>query len=160
SDVNSLNERAKKALAIALLATHGPKREDWMKWWLGLVATSTNLDPNLGDRDRQVDASMAGTGRRAILPGFPAGTKLWTFFGMQDIESLRTGDQLLIQDTKTGALSFRPVLAIHHAAKQPIKAIAVGNAKFEATHLERFWLAGKGWVTAGELKVGDLTRSM
>ena len=28
------------------------------------------------------------------------------------------------------------------------------------THLERFWLAGKGWVMAGDLKPGDLVRSM
>src|SRR5262249_47360591 len=61
---------------------------------------------------------------------------------------------------ESGALSYRPVLAIHHAAKQPIKAIAVGNVKIGATHLERFWLAGKGWVMAGDLKASDLTRSM
>jgi hypothetical protein len=160
SDVNSVNERAKEALATALLATHGPKREDWMKWWAGLIATSTILDPNPRDRDRQVDASTAAVGKRAMLPGFAAGTKLWTLSGVQVIESLRTGDQVLTQDTETGALSYRPVLAIHHAAKQPIKAIALGNEKIEATHLERFWLAGKGWVLAGDLKAGDLTRSM
>ena len=47
------------------------------------------------------------------------------------------------------------MLAIHHAASQPIKTITFGKTSIDATHLERFWLAGKGWVMAGDLKPGD-----
>ena len=51
------------------------------------------------------------------------------------------------------------MLAIHHAASQPIKTITFGEMSIDATHLERFWLAGKGWVMAGDLKPGDVIRS-
>jgi hypothetical protein len=95
-----------------------------------------------------------------MLPGFTAGTVLWTLSGVHDIESIRTGDQVLTQDTDSGALTYRAVLAIHHTTNQPIKAIALADATIEATHLERFWLAGTGWVMAGDLKPGDLARSM
>jgi hypothetical protein len=96
-----------------------------------------------------------------MLPGFAAGTQVWALSGPHAIESLRTGDRVLTQDVDTGALTIRPVLAIRRVARQqPIKTIAVGNDSITATGLERLWLAGKGWVMAGDLKPGDLIRAI
>ena len=81
--------------------------------------------------------------------------------GLGPVESLRTGDQVLTQDPDSGDLSYRPVLAIRHGMRQPIKTLAIGDsAAIEATAMERFWVAGKGWVLLGDLKPGDATRSL
>ena len=161
SDVNGVNDRATAALAASLLETRGTKREDWVKWLSGLVETSTNLDPRPRESDRQGAVSASNFAKRAMLPGFVAGTLVWALSGSQAIESLRSGDRVLTQDTDTGALTFRPVLAIRQVLReQPIKTIAVGDDSIAATALERVWVAGKGWVKAGDLKPGDLIRSM
>ncbi len=52
------------------------------------------------------------------------------------------------------------MLAVSYVARQPIKTIRLGKVSIDTTHLERFWLAGRGWVMAGDLKPGDLARSM
>jgi hypothetical protein len=160
SDVNGVNDRATEALVTALLETHGPKREDWVKWWSGLNETSTNLGPHPREPDRQGEASTNSLLKRAMIPGFAAGTLVWTLSGLREIESLRTGDQVLTQNSNTGALTHQAVLAIRLGARQPHKRIGFGKVSIDATTLERFWLAGKGWMLAADLKPGDLARSM
>jgi hypothetical protein len=160
SDVNGVNDRATEALVTALLHDYGPKRKDWTKWLSELVETSTNVAPRPPDPARAEEKSAHVNTKRAMLPGFAAGTSVWTISGPSEIESLRTGDRALTQDTDTGALAYKPVLAIHYTVDQPIKKIALGNVSIATTHLERFWLAGKGWVMAGDLKPGDLVRTM
>ena len=51
---------------------------------------------------------------------------MWTLSGLGPVESLRTGDQVLTQDPDSGDLSYRPVLAIRHGMRQPIKTLAIG----------------------------------
>ena len=82
SDVNGVNDRATEALVTALLETHGPKRKDWVKWWSGLDETSTSVDPppNRFVRPKYRRARLA---KRALLPGFAAGTPVWTLSGLQ-----------------------------------------------------------------------------
>ncbi len=45
---------------------------------------------------------------------FGAGTMVRTLTGSQPIESLKLGDQVLTQSVKTGALAYKPILAVHH----------------------------------------------
>ena len=45
---------------------------------------------------------------------FAAGTPVHTIDGPRAIDQLQVGDRVLSQDTTTGALSFQPVVAIHH----------------------------------------------
>jgi Pretoxin HINT domain len=159
TDVNSVNDRATQALATALLETHGPKRKDWVKWLAGLGETRTSATPRPPDPDRKPENSISIDRKRALLPGFGAGTPVWTLSGQKPIESLRTGDQVLTQHAETGALAYKPVIAASYVARQPIKKISLGKVSIDTTHLERFWLAGHGWVMAGDLKAGDAIRS-
>jgi hypothetical protein len=160
-DVNDVNDRATEALAAALLETHGPKRKDWVKWWSELLESSTYSAPRPREQDKDKDPAQKAVNKRAMLPGFREGTSVWTLSGLGPVESLRTGDQVLTQDPDSGDLSYRPVLAIRHGMRQPIKTLAIGDsAAIEATAMERFWVAGKGWVLLGDLKPGDVTRSV
>ena len=70
-----------------------------------------------------------------VMSCFAAGTPIRTLEGPRPIESLRTGDQVLSQDVATGALAFRPVLAVHHNA--PDKTCAS-----RSTAATRSWPAG------------------
>jgi hypothetical protein len=160
ADVNGVNDRATEALQAALLETHGPKRKDWVKWWSELIETSTNPFPRPREPDKKDDPAPKALGTRAMLPGFRAGTPVWTLAGLHPVEALRTGDQVLAHDSETGKWSYQPIFAIHHSKRQPITKLTFGSASIETTALERFWVAGKGWVMAGDLKPGDATRSL
>ena len=53
----------------ALLETHGPKREDWIKWWSGLDETSTNARPAPATRfaSQDIDKHRRQTGLASRL---------------------------------------------------------------------------------------------
>ncbi len=92
---------------------------------------------------------------------FVAGTPVRTPEGHRPIESLAAGDRVLSQDVATGALSFQPVLVVHH--NPPGKTIRVELDDGEvivASVYHRFWRAGRGWAMARELKPGDTLRTL
>ncbi len=160
ADVNGVNDRATQALLAALLETHGPKRKDWIKWWTDLNEISTNTFTRPREPAKKDDPAPKAAGNRAMLPGFKAGTPVWTLAGVQPVETLRTGDQVLAHDSDTGKWSYQTVLAVRQGIRQPIKKIKFSDASIETTGVERFWVAGTGWVLAGELKPGDATRAL
>jgi hypothetical protein len=132
-------------------------REDWRVWWgdeLGYPYT-----PGAPRRRRTVE-QVASTviywsGRHSC---FAAGTPVRTLLGMRPIESIQVGDQVLAQDVTTGALSFEPVVALHHNPPKPTLRIDLGDEAIVATPIHRFWKAGQGWAMARDLKPGDTIR--
>ena len=159
-DVNQVNERATAALESAVRPKPGPQRQAWVTWWNDLVGTATAATPPPQDLDRERESSQTAAEKRAMLPSFGAGTPVWTLSGVRPVEAIRAGDQVLTQDTSTGALAFMPVVTIHHPALQPVKTITVAGAPMVVTDLERFWVAGKGWVMVLDLKPGDPIRAL
>jgi hypothetical protein len=105
---------------------------------------------------------------------FAAGTPVHALSGLKPIETLRTGDQVLTQDTTTGALSFQPILAVFHNPPNQTVRVRVGDLRVTgsqeeieneddeepvvATGIHRFWKSGGGWVMARDLKPGDTLR--
>lgn len=89
---------------------------------------------------------------------FSKGTTVRTALGLEPIDALHVGDQVLAADPATGALSFQPVLAALHNPPSPTLRIQVGTEQVVSTPIHRFWLAGRGWVLARDLKVGDSVR--
>ncbi len=89
---------------------------------------------------------------------FGAGTPVRTLSGPRPIEELRVGDQVLAQDIKTGQLYFEPILAVYHNKPAATLRIRFEGGAIVATGIHRFWKAGKGWIMARELKVGDRVR--
>ncbi len=157
-DVNGKNDRATEALRAALLETHGPKRKDWIKWWTELIETSTTPVPRPREPDKKAAPAPKMVSKRAMLPGFRAGTPVWTLRGIQPLESLRTGDLVLANNSETGGWSYKPVLAIRHGMRQPIKKLTIGGKPVETTAMERLWVAGKGWAMVEDLKPGESIR--
>jgi hypothetical protein len=91
---------------------------------------------------------------------FGAGTPVHTLSGVQAIETLKEGDRVLTQDTKTGALGFKPILVVHRNPPSPTYRIALGDETVVSSHFHRFWKAGQGWVMARDLKPGDTVRTL
>jgi hypothetical protein len=91
---------------------------------------------------------------------FGAGTPVRTIGGPRPIEDLEVGDIVLTQDTRTGALSFEPVLAVFHNPPAATLRIDLGGDTVVATAIHRFWRAGQGWVMARELRPGDAIRTL
>jgi hypothetical protein len=92
---------------------------------------------------------------------FAAGTPVHTKLGLRAIESIRVGDQVLSQDPATGSLSFQPVVAVFRNPPTATLKIAFENhTDVITTPIHRFWLAGKGWTMARDLKPGQPVRSL
>jgi hypothetical protein len=133
-------------------------REAWRAWWAD--EQGYPYSPGAPPRKRTVNQVR-------IVPIFPhghscfaAGTPVRTLLGIRPIESIQVGDQVLAQDVTTGALSFEPVVALHHNPPKPTLRIDLGDEAFVATPIHRFWKVGQGWAMARELKPGDTIRRL
>ena len=91
---------------------------------------------------------------------FGAGTMVRALAGLQPIESLKVGDQVLTQNCKTGALAYKPILVVHHNPPSTTYRIKLGHETIVSSYFHRFWKAGSGWVMARDLKVGDSIRTL
>ena len=91
---------------------------------------------------------------------FGAGTLVRTLTGSQPIESLAIGDRVLAQDVATGRMSYEPVLFVHRNPPSPTFRVDLGGEPVVASAFHRFWLAGKGWKMARDLKPGDAIRTV
>ncbi|HEV3167804.1 MAG TPA: Hint domain-containing protein, partial [Isosphaeraceae bacterium] len=150
-------------------------REDWMKWWTdergyGYDPPPPRPKPTMTEtiqpsyRPQQVEGfvydQVAGYTPRPRTSCFSAGTLVRTKTGLQPIESLQVGDQVLTQDTATGALTYEPIITVFHNRPKPLLRIDLGSESILATGIHRFWQAGKGWTMARELKPGDMLRTL
>jgi hypothetical protein len=91
---------------------------------------------------------------------FGAGTLVRTLAGLEPIESLKLGDQVLTQSCKTGALSYKTVLVVHNNPPSQTYQIKLGEEAIVSSYFHRFWKAGSGWVMARDLKAGDSIRTI
>jgi hypothetical protein len=97
-------------------------------------------------------------GKHWDLPGqiacFARGTPVWSQAGLQAIEEILVGDHVLSQDPLTGELSYRVVLEAT-LGHQPMLAIDTDSDRIVATLGHVFWVSGRGWRMARQLKPGD-----
>jgi|SRR5579864_1497660 len=133
-------------------------REAWREWWAD--EQGYPYSPGAPRRKRRVDQVEFTVIFYTAHSCFAAGTPVRTLLGPRPIESIQVGDQVLAQDVTTGALSFEPVVALHHNSPKPTLRIDVGDEAFVATPIHRFWKVGQGWAMARELKPGDTIRRL
>jgi hypothetical protein len=91
---------------------------------------------------------------------FAAGTLVRTLSGPRPIEDVQVGDRLLTRDTESGALSYQPVLVVHHNPPSKTLRITLENEAIVSSVFHRFWRAGKGWAMARDLQPGDVLRTL
>ena len=157
--IRELNDRVLPLARASTGQDFGSDSETWMKWWtneLGYAYQSqpSTMKPTYTD---VIDYQYQPPVHSAC---FAAGTPVHTMSGPQAIETLQVGDRVLSQNTTTGALSFQPVVAIHHNQPTAILKLYLGGETIVATGIHRFWKAGRGWTMARELKPGDIVRTV
>jgi hypothetical protein len=70
------------------------------------------------------------------------------------------GDLVLSQDTVTGALSYQPIVGLHHNPPAETVRIRLKDETVVSTPVHRFWRAGRGWAMARDFKPGDFIRTV
>ncbi|MGV6934563.1 polymorphic toxin-type HINT domain-containing protein [Paenibacillus sp. CMM36] len=88
---------------------------------------------------------------------FTAGTKVQTDEGEKNIEDIEVGDKVLAKDENNpdGELAYKEVTALFRNQRDDIIKLNVGEQVIETTNNHPFYVEGKGWVLADELRVGD-----
>jgi tetratricopeptide (TPR) repeat protein len=153
-----LNSRIKPILELAMDAPQslGDNEDAWNSWYYEKIGYNYTPTPKHTYRQSYPHLPVP-----RISSCFAAGTPVRTLDGLQKIETLKVGDQVLSQDVQTGALSYQPILVIHHNPPDKTVAISTDNGdRIIASRFHRFWRAGRGWVMARDLQVGDELRTL
>ena len=172
--VRQANERVLPLLAQVAGRDLGPNRDAWDVWWIDQIGmrilpqksqeTTTVVEQVPIDYQPQgVDPSAVTTNQnvRRIGSCFGAGTLVQTREGARAIESLAPGDVVLTQSTTTGALGYHPVLKVHRNPPSTTFRVSTGDTNaIISSPFHRFWVAGRGWVLARDLKPGDVLRTL
>ena len=154
--IQQVNERILPVLAKVTGQNYGEDHEAWVRWNTDQAGyaylSSTSEKPTFSGT---VELNYQTPTHTSCLG---AGTTVRTMTGAKPIETILAGDLVLVQDTGTGSLSYQPVLTAFHNPPNSTYKIKLGSDEIVETGIHRFWKAGKGWVMARDLKVGDSLR--
>jgi tetratricopeptide (TPR) repeat protein len=89
---------------------------------------------------------------------FVAGTPVWTRRGPVPIDHVQLGDLVLSMHPETGELAYRAVVGRTIRPATQLKNIEIDGTTIVATLGHPFWVAGKGWVRAKDLRSKDPIR--
>ncbi len=143
--------------AVAGAPDLGEDEDAWHCWWYDRIGYRYDPPPRVTIEQDAVPQVPPPT----LISCFVAGTPVRTLQGPRPIESIRVGDQVLCQDTFTGALDFQPVLvAYHNPPGATVRITLDGGKPLVPSVYHRFWRAGRGWAMARELKPGDILRTL
>ncbi len=166
------NQRVSQVLAGAIGANLGADRTSWEKWFVDLCGYAYSARRSYDQTTtvvEQVPLSYQPRATPVIVDQqvsdasirhscFGAGTLVRTLDGLREIETLRTGDQVLTADIETGALKYQPLLEVYHNPPNATFRIELYGESIVATGIHRLWKAGTGWTMVRDLKPGDSLR--
>jgi hypothetical protein len=129
----------------------------WRGWWFDTLGYSYQASPKPTFSQDIVAQYLP----YSIRTCFAAGTAVHTLGGVRPIEAIEVGDQVISQDTATGALSFQPVVFVHRNPPAKTLRLTLSDGQSVVCSVyHRFWRANLGWAQARELKSGDQLRSL
>jgi RNA polymerase sigma factor (sigma-70 family) len=134
--------------------------EVWKRWWVESQGYAYDPEQFHNPPDLSVFDPKPTFVASFHLSCFGAGTPVQTLTGARPIESIQIGDRVLTRDVHGGGLEFAPVLAVFHNRPSETLRLQIGEGSVVTTGIHRFWIAGKGWVMARDLKPGDLVRTL
>lgn len=176
--IRQLNSWVLPVLEEATGARNGDEPDAWRAWWVNQIGmrqilpqlangTSTFTDvisvqprpvaSQVFDQVLSVDQSIE---RTRLCSCFGKGTPVHTIEGIRPIEQVQMGDLVLSQDTTSGSLVYRPIVATHHNPPSKTFEVRMNGETIVSSEFHRFWLAGRGWVMARDLRVGDVIRAL
>ncbi len=151
----------------------GPDPRAWDKWWQDQVGVALmplkTPDSTTVVEQVPIDFQAAPISPTAVATGavirrsqscFGAGTMVKTMTGERPIETLEVGDLVLAQNIKTGALNYQPILKVYHNPPNKTFQVNIAGEAIVSSGFHRFWVPGRGWVMARDLKAGDHLRTL
>ena len=106
-------------------------------------------------------AATIASEKTFTLPGdiepqcFVAGTLIVTESGDKPIEDIKVGDKVYSENEHTGERGFKRVTRLFVNAAKTLVHLIINGTKIDTTEKHPFWVIGKGWVKAGNLKAGN-----
>ena len=154
-----VNTRAMTALKTVTEESVEPETaESWWTWW--------NKENERYQEDRPTYTRYVGMSDPVRVSYaqtkecFPAGTQVRTQTGLRNIEWIRAGDRVLSQNTETGELSYKLILATTKRPPTSLVSVDIGGVSVEATRGHLFWVEKQGWKMAKNLKPDDLVHGL
>ena len=118
----------------------------------GTTTTRFTSRPAKGKDANRANAKLPGPAQRGDC--LAAGTLVRTETGPVAIEKVAVGDRIFCCDPETGCLALKPVLRKTARPESRLVKIRAGGEEFEASGGHVFWVAGRGWVKARDLREG------
>ena len=88
---------------------------------------------------------------------FTGDTLVSTETGLRPIKEIQVGDYVWAEDTETGEIELKKVLAVSVTESDTLVHVTTENGtKIDTTENHPFYVEGKGWTAAAELKSGDV----
>ena len=87
---------------------------------------------------------------------FVAGTMILTALGLVAIEKIKAGDKVVSMDPATFEKAEKIVLETYRREVPELVHLTVKDEQISTTVNHPFFIKGRGFVNAGELKVGDM----
>lgn len=168
---STLNVRVSQSLSVAIGVDREARPEELWNWWDRETAsepTSSTDKPQVlteVEEDEFVPQQafqpftssfmIAAGGATNTRECLCAGTQIVTSTGSCPIESLRIGDVVLAKDIETGELAYKPVIRTTVRSPQPLMTLHTAGESIRTTLGHYFWISGRGWRMAKEIKPGD-----
>ena len=89
---------------------------------------------------------------------FVEGTLISVSDGYKPIEKIEVGDYVWAENLETGEKALKKVVNTYVRIKTELVVIYAGSDTIETTDEHPFYVEGKGWIKAGNLKTGDTLR--
>ena len=148
-------EAGRKTLLNAGVNLNESSREGFFSQAWGDITDGFNatFGNNASGQHAFVDAA---TGEFNVRICFVAGTLVRTKDGYKEIQNIRAGDVVLAWNEKSGELGYQPVKQTFiRKADRIWKLTYEDGTTIETTWSHPFYIDGRGWVMAKDLKVGD-----
>ena len=89
---------------------------------------------------------------------FVAGTLIATEEGLKPIEEIKVGDYVWSEEPISGEKGLKRVANTFVHDKKQLVYVYIDGKRIDTTEEHPFWVEGKGWILAGQLKKGDVLR--
>jgi hypothetical protein len=113
-------------------------------------------DKSGGNRNRDSLDSVDNTTEGGLC--FSGDTLIPMKYGYKEIKDIKVGDEVFSENQDTGEKGLKKVSNIFINDTKVLIYVFVGQEEIKVTPSHPFWVEGKGWVAAGELKTGDKLR--
>ncbi len=147
-------------MAAISVATAGSLAKDVSSLASDINSLSKVSDISLNtSSQRSADLESGRCAKGDGIGCFIAGTKVKTVNGEKNIEDIKSGDYVLAENPETGEQEYKKVVRTYIHEKTTLVHVFVGEEEIETTVEHPFYVEGTGFVSAGELRKGDIIRT-